>query len=81
MVDIEPVILAQAQPVIVTLPAGIGMANADSTGQQLATASALGVWVVVGRMAATMFCECRECACWCWRAAGRLPSAPNCGCW
>jgi hypothetical protein len=74
MVDIEPPILALAQPVTVTLPAGIGMANADSTGQQLATASAPGVWIVVGRMAATTSCECRECACWCWRAASARPT-------
>ena len=56
MADIEFVTLAQAQPVIVTLPAEIDMANADRVGEQLAAASAPGVQVIIADMTATTFC-------------------------
>jgi anti-anti-sigma factor len=48
---------AQAQPVIVTLPAEIDMANADGIGKQLAAASGPGVAVVIADMTATTFCD------------------------
>ena len=48
---------AQAQPVIVRLPAEIDMANADSIGEELAAASAPGVAVVIADMTATTFCD------------------------
>jgi RNA polymerase sigma-70 factor (sigma-E family) len=56
MADIEFVTLAQAQPVFVTLPAEIDMANADRVGEQLAAASARGMTVVIADMTATTFC-------------------------
>src|SRR5262244_2543100 len=57
MVDTEPVTPAQAQPVIVTLPAEIDMANAHDIGKQLAAACAPGVKVVIADMTATTFCD------------------------
>jgi anti-anti-sigma factor len=56
MADIEFVTLAQARPVLVTLPAEIDMANADRVGEQLAAASAPGMKVVLADMTATTFC-------------------------
>lgn len=56
MADMELVTLAQAQPVFVTLPAEIDMANADRVGEQLAAASAPGMMVVIADMTATTFC-------------------------
>jgi anti-anti-sigma factor len=57
MVGTEPVTPAQAQPMIVTLPAEIDMANAPDIGKQLAAACALGVKVVIADMTATTFCD------------------------
>jgi len=57
MVDTEPVTPAQAQPVIVTLPAEIDMGNAHDIGKQLAAACALGVKLVIADMTATTFCD------------------------
>ena len=55
--EAEPVTPAQAQPVIVTLPAEIDMANADSIGKQLAAASGPSAAVVIADMTATTFCD------------------------
>ena len=57
MVDTGPVTPAQPQPVIVTLPAEIDMANAHDIGEQLAAACALGGKVVIADMTATTFCD------------------------
>ena len=57
MAEAEPVTPAQAQPVIVTLPAEIDLVNADSIGEQLAAASGPGVAVVIADMTATTFCD------------------------
>jgi anti-sigma B factor antagonist len=59
MVDTVPAtpVQAQAQPVLVTLPAEIDMAHADRIGEQLAAASAPGVRVVIADMTATTFCD------------------------
>ena len=57
MAEAEPVTSAQAQPVIVTLPAEIDMANADGIGKQLAAAPGPGVAVVIADMTATTFCD------------------------
>ena len=57
MVDTGPVTPAQAQPVIVTLPAEIDMANAHDIGEQLAAACAPGVTVAIADMTATTFCD------------------------
>jgi anti-anti-sigma regulatory factor len=56
MAEAEPVTPAQAQPVIVTLPAEIALANADSIGKQLAGASGPGVAVGTADVTATTFC-------------------------
>jgi anti-sigma B factor antagonist len=56
MADTEPVTPARAQPVLVTLPAEIDMANADAAGEQLAAAFAAGV-VVIADMTGTTFCD------------------------
>jgi anti-anti-sigma regulatory factor len=57
MAEAEPVTSAQAQPVIVTLPAEIGMGSAGGIGEQLAAASGLSVAVVIADMTATTFCD------------------------
>jgi len=59
MVDTVPTtpVQAQAQPVLVTLPGEIDMANADSISEQLAAAFAPGVRVVIADMTATTFCD------------------------
>ena len=58
MVDTGPVTPAQAQPVIVTLPAEIDMANAHDIGKQIAAAACPpGVKVVIADMTATTFCD------------------------
>ena len=59
MADAEPVDPAQVQPVVVTLPAEIDIANADAVGEQLAAALGPGVTVVVADMTATTFCDSR----------------------
>jgi anti-sigma B factor antagonist len=51
-----PVTPARAQPVLITLPAGIDMANADAAGEQLAAAFAAGA-VVIADMTGTTFCD------------------------
>jgi anti-anti-sigma factor len=56
MTDTRPSTPAHGQPVIVTLPAEIDMANADAFGEQLAAALAPGVRVVIADMTATTFC-------------------------
>jgi anti-sigma B factor antagonist len=56
MTDTEPVTPARVQPVVVTLPAEIDMANADAAGEQLAAAFAAGV-VVIADMTGTTFCD------------------------
>jgi len=55
--DSEPVTAAQARPTVVRLPTEIDMTNADSIGEQLGTASAPGVPVVIADMTATTFCD------------------------
>ena len=57
MAEAELVTPARAQPVIVTLPAEIDLANADSIGEQLAAAFGPGVAVVIADMTATTFCD------------------------
>ena len=57
MAATEPVTPAQAQPVVVTFPAEIDMANADDLAGQLAAALAPGVLVVIADMSATRFCD------------------------
>jgi anti-sigma B factor antagonist len=59
MADAEPGTPAQVQPVIVTLPVEIDLANADAIGEQLAAAFAPGVKVVIADMTATTFCDSR----------------------
>ena len=56
MTDTEPVTPARAQPVLVTLPAEIDMANADAAAEHLAAAFAVGV-VVIADMTGTTFCD------------------------
>ena len=53
MAATEPVTPAQAQPVVVTFPAEIDMANTDHLARQLAAALAPGVPVVIADMTAT----------------------------
>ena len=48
---------AQAQPVIVRLPAEIDMVNAESIGEELAAMCGPGVAVVIADMTATTFCD------------------------
>jgi anti-sigma B factor antagonist len=57
MVDVEPLSRTQGQPVIVTFPSEIDMANADSIGGRLAAAFTPGVKVVIADMTATTFCD------------------------
>jgi anti-sigma B factor antagonist len=57
MVDVEPVTPAQVQPVVVTLPAEIDMANADAVGAQIDAAFGPGVQVVIADMTATTFID------------------------
>jgi anti-anti-sigma factor len=57
MAEAEPMTPARAQPVIVTLPAEIDLASADSIGEELAAASGPGVAVVIADMTATAFCD------------------------
>jgi anti-sigma B factor antagonist len=44
-------------PVIVTLPAEIDIANGAAVGQQLCSAFAPGVTIVIADMTATVFCD------------------------
>lgn len=46
-----------AQPVKVTLPHEIDLTNADSVGEQLAAACALGRTMIIADMTATTFCD------------------------
>ena len=57
MVDAEPVVLAQGQLAVVTLPGEIDMANVDGIGRQLASAFTPGVRAVIADMTATTFCD------------------------
>jgi anti-anti-sigma regulatory factor len=57
MTDTEPVTPAQPQPVIVTLPAEIDTANADSVCTQITAKFASGARVVIADMTATTFCD------------------------
>jgi anti-anti-sigma regulatory factor len=45
------------QPVVITLPAQIDMANAGCAGQQLGSALTPGVTTVTADMTATTFCD------------------------
>jgi anti-sigma B factor antagonist len=45
------------QPVVITLPAQIDMANAGRAGQQLGSALTPGVTTVIADMTATTFCD------------------------
>jgi anti-sigma B factor antagonist len=45
------------QPVVITLPAEIDMANASQVGQQLGSALTPGVQTVIADMTATIFCD------------------------
>jgi anti-sigma B factor antagonist len=57
MTGATPTTAAHGQPVIVTLPAEIDMANVDALGEQLAAAFAPGTRVVIADMTATTFCD------------------------
>ena len=57
MTDTEPVTPAQPQPVVVTLPVEVDMANADSGCAQIAAKFAVGAQVVIADMTATTFCD------------------------
>jgi hypothetical protein len=46
-----------AEPVIVRLPAEIGMDNAEDVGEQLSSAFTPGVTVVIADLASTVFCD------------------------
>jgi len=48
---------AQAQPVVVTLPAEIDIANAGRVGEQLSSAIASGAGIVIADMTGTRFCD------------------------
>ena len=56
MVVAEPTTLAQAQPVIVALPAEIGLASANSISGELAAGPAPGAGIIADMSAAT-FCD------------------------
>jgi anti-sigma B factor antagonist len=49
---------AGARPVVITLPAEIDMANADSISGEIAAALASGSQAVIADMTATTFCDC-----------------------
>ena len=55
MADPQPV--TPARPVVLTLPDQIDMANAGQAGEQLGSALAPGVAIVVADMTATRFCD------------------------
>ena len=57
MTGTSPMTAAHGQPVIVTLPAEIDMANVDALGEQLAAAFAPGPRAVIADMTATTFCD------------------------
>ena len=57
MADTEPVTPAHPQPVVVTLPAEIDMANARQVRQRLYAALDAGAAIVVADMTATRFCD------------------------
>jgi anti-sigma B factor antagonist len=57
MADPVRVLPAEAGPVVVVLPAEIDVANASQVRQQLYSALATGVAVVVADMTATTFCD------------------------
>ena len=57
MTDSQSMTAAHGQPVIVTLPAEIDMANVVAVGEQLAAAFAPGTRVVIADMTATTFCD------------------------
>ena len=48
---------AQAQPVVVTLPAEIDIANAGRVGEELSSAIARGAGMVIADMTGTRFCD------------------------
>ena len=52
-----PMTPAHGQPVIITLPAEIDIANVDTVGEQLAAALTPGTRVVIADMTATTFCD------------------------
>jgi len=57
MTDSQSMTAAHGQPVIVTLPAEIDMANVDALGEQFAAAFAPGTRVAIANMTATTFCD------------------------
>lgn len=57
MTDTVSMTPAHGQPVILTLPAEIDMANVDAIGAQLAAALTPGTRVVIADMTATTFCD------------------------
>jgi anti-sigma B factor antagonist len=61
MTDSESVTPAQAGPAVVALPVEIDLANARQVRQQLYSALATGVAVVVADMTATTFCDSMGC--------------------
>jgi anti-sigma B factor antagonist len=61
MADPVPVTPAQAGPAVVVLPVEIDMANAHQVRQELYSALATGVAVVVADMTATTFCDSMGC--------------------
>jgi anti-sigma B factor antagonist len=57
MADPVPVPAAEAGPVVITLPAEIDAANGSEVREQLYSALATGVAVVVADMTVTTFCD------------------------
>jgi anti-sigma B factor antagonist len=57
MADPVPLPPAQAQPVVIALPAEIDLANAGIFGGQFAAALTPGVRVIIADMTATTFCD------------------------
>ena len=57
MTDIRSMPTAHSQPVIVTLPAEIDMANIGVVGERIAVVLTPGTRVVIADMTATTFCD------------------------
>ena len=69
----EPVTPAHRQPVVITLPGEIDLANADRVGQHIAAQFTDGARVVIADLTATRFCDTagtRALVLACRRAAG-----------
>jgi anti-sigma B factor antagonist len=80
MTDTQSMTVARGQPVIVTLPAEIDMANVDALGEQLAAAFAPSTRVAIADMTATTFCDSIGIGMLVRAQKQATPGAPNCGC-